>query len=114
MHHEIPTQWTHHQEELEQGSQKQQISSQEETGTNNMWGEAEKEDTLEDPSKKTDKGKSSHVSSVGNLVTSHGIVDRNAITTKGQQAPPETIKTLLALNKLDKKKAPSGWSTTEA
>jgi hypothetical protein len=61
-----------------------------------------------------DRGKSSHVSFAGNLVTSHEIVDRNAITTKDQWVPPEIIKTLLAPDKLDRKKAPSGWLTTEA
>jgi hypothetical protein len=57
---------------------------------------------------------------VENPVTSHGIVDRNAITikaphvtTKDQQVPLETTKTLLAFDKRDKRKASSGWSTTE-
>jgi hypothetical protein len=36
MHQEIPTQWTHHQEELEQESRKQKISSPEEIDTNNV------------------------------------------------------------------------------
>jgi hypothetical protein len=68
-----------------------------------------------------DKGKSSRVSFVENPVTSHKIVDRNAITTKAphattkyQQVPLETIKVHLVLDKRDKKKAPSGWSTIEA
>jgi hypothetical protein len=60
-----------------------------------------------------DKGKSSHVSFVENPVTSHGIANRNA-TIKDQQVPLETIKTLLALDKRDKKKVRSGSSTTEA
>jgi hypothetical protein len=79
---------------------------------NNMWEGAEKEGTLEDLSKKMDKGKSSHVSFAENLVTSHRIADRNA-TIKDQRVPLETIKTLLALDKCDKKKVRSGSSTIE-
>jgi hypothetical protein len=60
-----------------------------------------------------DKGKSSHVSFAENPVTSHGIADRNA-TIKDQRVPLKTIKTLLALDKHDKKKARSGSSMTEA
>jgi hypothetical protein len=74
-----------------------------------------------DPSKRTDKGKSSHVSSAESPVTSHRIVDRNAITikaphatTKDQQVPLEIIKALLAFDKRDKRKALSGWSTIGA
>jgi hypothetical protein len=58
---------------------------------------------------------------VENPVTSHGIVDRNAITikdhhatTKDQRVPLETIKALLAFDKQDKRKVPLGWSTIEA
>jgi hypothetical protein len=47
-------QWTRHQEEPEQESRKQKISYQVETDMNNKWGEAEKEDTPEDPSKRMD------------------------------------------------------------
>jgi hypothetical protein len=85
-----------------------------------VWGEAEKEDTPEGPSKKTDKGKSSHVSTAENPVTSHEIVNRNAITikaphatTKDQRVPPETTKALLTFDKRDKRKAPLGWLTIE-
>jgi hypothetical protein len=42
-----------------------------------------------DPSKKMDKGKSSHASSVGSLVTLHKIVDRNDTAIKD---PNITIK----------------------
>lgn len=83
MHHMTPTPWTRHQEGLEQGLWKQKISSQEETDTNNAWEEAGKEDTLEDPSKKTDKGKCSPASFVENLVTSQEIADRNDTAIKG-------------------------------
>jgi uncharacterized lipoprotein YbaY len=66
-----------------------------------------------DLSKRTDKGKSSHVSFVESPVTSHKIADRNSITikaphvtTKGQQVPLEIT---LMFDKHDKKKVPSGW-----
>jgi hypothetical protein len=74
-----------------------------------------------DPSKRMDKGKSSHVSSVGNPVTSHETVDRSAsitktphVTIRDQQVLLETNKALLAFGKQDRRKAPSGWSMTEA
>jgi hypothetical protein len=46
-------------------------------------GGTEKEDTPEDLSKRTDKGKSSHVSFVVNLVTSQETADRSDMETKG-------------------------------
>jgi hypothetical protein len=60
MHCETLTPWIQHPEELGQELQKQKISSLEEQDTSNVPEEVEKEDTQEDPSKKTDKGKSSH------------------------------------------------------
>jgi hypothetical protein len=54
------------------------------------------------------KGESSHVSFAENLVTSHEIVDRNAIAIKTLQVSPEIIKTPLVPDKLDKKKVLSG------
>jgi hypothetical protein len=67
-----------------------------------------------DPFKKTDKGKSSHASSVENQVTSHETVDRSAsitktphVTIRDQQALLETNKALLALGKQDQRKASS-------
>jgi predicted DNA-binding protein YlxM (UPF0122 family) len=77
--------------------------------------------TPKDPSRRTDKGKSSHVSSVENPVTLQEIADRSDITikapcatTKDQRVPLETTKALLMFDKRDKRKAPSGWSTIEA
>jgi hypothetical protein len=49
---------------------------------NNMQEAAEKEDTPEDPDKRTDKGKSSHAFSVENLVTLQEIADRNDTAIK--------------------------------
>jgi hypothetical protein len=61
---------------------------------NNAWEVAEREDTPEDPSKRTDKGKSSHASSVESLVTLQEIADRNIMAIKGPntqtQGPHET------------------------
>jgi hypothetical protein len=54
-----------------------------------------------------DKGKSSHASFAENQVTSHEIVDRNNATIKDQRVLLETFRIPLALDKLDKKKAPS-------
>jgi hypothetical protein len=108
-------QWIHHQDGPEQELQKWKISSQEERDTNNAWTAIGKEGYLEDPSKETDKGKSSHASSVGNQVILHGIADRNAMAIKvpheiikDQQDPLETIRTLRAPGKSNKKGAPSG------
>jgi hypothetical protein len=61
--------WTHRPEGLGQELRKQKISSQEDQDTSNAWEVAEKEGTPEDPSKRMDKGKSSHAFSAGNLVT---------------------------------------------
>jgi hypothetical protein len=54
---------------------------------------------------------------VGNLVTSHETVGRNAIiikvpheTTKDQQVPLKTVNILLVFDKHDKSKTPSEWS----
>jgi hypothetical protein len=67
-----------------------------------VWEVAEKEDTPEDPSKKTDKGKSSHASFVENLVTLQEIADRNDTAIKEsnvrikdhhQRIPGKLIKT---------------------
>jgi hypothetical protein len=56
-----------------------------------------------------------HVGHYGQPTVTHGIVDRNVITTKAlhattkdQQVPLKTLKALLALDKRDKRKAPSG------
>jgi hypothetical protein len=65
-------------------------------------------DIPEDPSKRMDKGKSSHASFAENLVTSHETVDRNNAPIRDQQVPLETIRIPLAFDKLDKKKAPLG------
>jgi hypothetical protein len=74
-----------------------------------------KEECPEDPSKETDKGKSSHASFVGSQVTLHEIADRNAMAIKvlhkiikDQQDPLRTVKTLCAPDKSNKKRAPSG------
>jgi hypothetical protein len=95
MHHETPMLWTHRLEGLGQESQKQKISSQEDQDTSNAWEVAEKEGTPEDPSKRTDKGKSSHAFSAGNLVTLQEIADRNIMAIKGPNAqtkgPHKTI-----------------------
>jgi hypothetical protein len=53
------------------------------------------------------KGKSSHVSFAESRVTSHRTVDRNNATTKDQWVLLEIIKTPLAFDRPDKKKAPS-------
>jgi hypothetical protein len=94
---------------------KQKTSSQEERDTSNAWGVVGKEEYLEGPSKEMDKGKSSHASFVENQVISHKIADRNAMAIKvpheiikDQRDPLETIKTLCAPDKSNKRKAPSG------
>jgi hypothetical protein len=66
---------------------KQKISSQEGRDTNKEWGVAEKEEYQEDLSKKMEQGKSSLVSSAGNQVTLHEIVDRNDTAIKAPLAP---------------------------
>jgi hypothetical protein len=75
----------------------------------NKQGEAEKEGTQEDPSKRTDKGKSLHVSSVENQVISHEIANRNDTVIK---APHEITKVPYVCNKL-KTKAIFKLSMTE-
>jgi hypothetical protein len=74
-----------------------------------VWEAIEKEAIPEDPSKRTDKGKSLHAFSAENLVISHGIADRSAITikvphvtTQDQQVPLEIS---LTFDKHNKKKA---------
>jgi hypothetical protein len=67
-------------------------------------GEVEKGDTQEDPSKETDKGKSSHVSFAESPVTLQGIADKNE-TIKDQTVPPAILKYPRALDKSAKKKA---------
>jgi hypothetical protein len=62
--------------------------------------EVEKVESPGDLSRRMDQGKSSHVSSAGNQVTSHGIADRNNTTTK---APHTEINPKHALNKSDRK-----------
>jgi hypothetical protein len=85
----------------------------------NELEEAAREDTQEDPSKRTDKGKSSRVSSAESQVTSHEIADRSDMGTKGSH---ETIKVQavpLAITKVPyehgklKTRAIFGSSTTE-
>jgi hypothetical protein len=77
-----------------------------------------KEDTPEDLSRRTDKGKSSHAFSVGNQVTLHETADRSdtaaKVLIKDQLVPPATVKAPCTLDKPVKKKVPLGWSTTEA
>jgi hypothetical protein len=58
----------------------------------------------EDPSKRTDKGKSSHASFAGSQVTLHETVDRKE-TTRDQVAPLAITKHLCVLDKFGKKKA---------
>jgi hypothetical protein len=83
MHHESPTTpWTLHPDGLGQESQKQKISLQEETDMNNVSGVVEREDTPEDPSKRTDKGKSLHAFSAENMVTLQEIADRKETVIK--------------------------------
>jgi hypothetical protein len=69
--------------------------------------EAVKEDTQEDPSKGTDKGKSSPASFVESLVTLQGIADRNE-TIKDQLAPLAITKYPHVPSKSGKKKAMFG------
>jgi hypothetical protein len=56
---------------------------------NNAWVVVEKADIPEDLSRRTDKGKSSHVSFAENPVTLHETADRSDTVIK---APPETTK----------------------
>jgi hypothetical protein len=69
--------------------------------------EAAKEDTQEDPSKGTDKGKSSPASFAESLVTSQGIADRNEIT-KDQLVPLAITKYPHVPGKSGKRKAMFG------
>jgi hypothetical protein len=101
------TQWIRPQEEHEHEWRKLKTSSQEETDTNNVWEEVEKEDIQGDLSKRTDKGKSSHVSSAESPVTSHATADRNE-TTRGQVDPLVTHKYQCALDKSVRRKATFG------
>jgi hypothetical protein len=71
---------------------------------NNEQEEVEKEDIKEDLSKRTDKGKSSHVSFAESPVTSHETVDRNE-TTRDQVVPLTILKYLCGLGKSARKKA---------
>jgi hypothetical protein len=85
----------------------------------NEWEETEKEDTQEDLSKRTDKGKSSHAFTAVNQVTLHEIADRNDTAIKGPNETTSqidlhaTIRALCVPDKSAKKKAMSGSSTTE-
>jgi hypothetical protein len=69
--------------------------------------EAAKGDTQEDPSKGTDKGKSSPASFAESLVTLRGIADRNEIT-KDQLVPLAITKYPRVPGKSGKKKAMFG------
>jgi hypothetical protein len=107
-HHMTQTPWIRLLAKPELGLWKQKISFQEEHDTNNMWVVAEKEDYPEDLSKRMDQGKSSHVFSVGNQVTSHEIANRNGTAIRAPHAAIRDqcaeIKQQRALGKPDKKK----------
>jgi hypothetical protein len=83
------------------------MSSQEEIDTNNESEEVGKGDTQEDPSKGTDKGKSSPASFAESLVTLQGTADRNE-TIKDQTVPLTIPKYLRVPGKSAKKKASFG------
>jgi hypothetical protein len=80
------------------------VSNDKDSNSENRIKLRVRDNTQEDPSKETDKGKSSHVSFAESPVTLQGIADRNE-TIKDQTVLPTILKYPRALDESAKKKA---------